>query len=99
MLTAGRRPNEFVAASAGGSGGAQHLPFPDKLRGEAGCPTAFTRRTAKNQRITAVLDDCVRIPVTVCCRHLRNRLETQYTPTIEFSHPRECILQSVYLPQ
>src|SRR5262249_41738920 len=81
-------------ASAGGLA-PPYFALPDQVRGELGGATMLAPRAAQDECVTAVLDECLRIPGAVSGRDLCHRLEAQNTTATDLAQPRQRVLESV----
>src|ERR1700734_3246635 len=89
----GRSTTGFVALRA------DYLSVANELRGEFRRPAALRCGTSQNQSIPAVLNDGLRVSVTIGVRHLRDRLKSQDTAPTEFPQPGQRILEPVDRPE
>src|SRR5882724_3352530 len=99
MLAVSDRPKQLCEPAAPGHRGVPYFAIPDELRSESGRAAPFAGGTAQDQRVAAVLHDCMCLTLAVGVRDLRNRLKAEHASTAEFAQARQRVLQSIDLSQ
>ena len=69
-----------------------HFALTDQTRGKLRSTALFAAGAAKDQSISTIFQNRLRVGVAICAGDLRDGLEAQHAPATEFSQPRQCIL-------